>query len=182
MSATAESDDRYHRISTVLAHYQAPTFIVALTVDTALALTHQTRTPAGYVIGFIVLLAVMATMLAELRHSRSLCERCAAKTPLDPQTTVQRRARWLRLFHFVNSVPMLTALIVLYVAGILLLPSNFDTYLAQAPLYLFWAVGAAANLIHRPLEPWCPQCHWGDGGDEEEVPAPPPVPVATNTR
>lgn len=182
MSAISESGDRYHRISTVLAHYQAPTFIGALTVDVALALTHQTRTPAGYVIGFIALLAVMATMLAELRHSRSLCERCAAKTPLDPQAAVQRRARWLRLFHLINSVPALTALVVLYVGGILVLPADFSAYLAEAPLYLFWAVAAAANLIHRPLEPWCPRCNWGDGGDEEDVPAPPPVPVATNTR
>ena len=66
-------------------------------------------------------------------------------------------------------------------AGILVLPADFSAYLAEAPLYLFWAVAAAANLIHRPLEPWCPRCNWGDGGDEEDVPAPPPVPVATNT-
>jgi hypothetical protein len=182
MTTMSEPSDRYRRIATTIAHHQAAALALAVITDTTLAITGYWHTLPGYFLSLIAALGVMVAMLAETRHARSLCERCAAKTPLDAEAAVAQRRWWLWTFHVTNSVPVLVALCLVYGVAIFLpVPKSVPGFLGMTPLFVFWAIAAAANLVHRPLEPWCPQCNWGDGGDEEQVPDPEPVPAATKT-
>ncbi len=49
--------------------------------------------------------------------------------------------------------------------------------IAAIPLDVLFGVAAVEAYVlsvHRPLQPWCPQCHWDDGDDKEDVPDPVP--------
>ena len=37
-------------------------------------------------------------------------------------------------------------------------------------------VTMALTVVHRRIEPWCPYCGWGRGGDDEDTPEPTPDP------
>jgi hypothetical protein len=46
--------------------------------------------------------------------------------------------------------------------------------------FLEIAVMMHVEITHRLLEPWCPYCDWGEGGDHEPAPEPtPPLGRAT---
>lgn len=111
-------------------------------------------------------------------HSRHLCERCAAETPLDPQRSIDR---WRpALFGFHRGVLQGALVAVLAWAAV-------TTVVFHGPHWPYWACVADACLQaaiavtlfgsykHSRLQPWCPYCHWDDGGDAEvspDVPAP----------
>lgn len=135
------------------------------------------------VVNCVVVVPATLLLLHGMAHEVKLCEPCAAKTPLDGHGAAVKRARTLRTVHWTAapvggrrfSVPRG---LLLYVA---LLASGF--VLPSGP---WWGVGDSAVIdgvfygwivawrVHQRLQPWCRQCHWGDGGEEEFVPEPDP--------
>lgn len=171
MSATASPEPNQRGL--FLAHHPLQVGLALLVVDVG------TRLPgvpsavdlAGGIACISLLVAWTTSDVLHLR--RRLCLRCARATPLDPQAAVAKKMRWLRLYHYTTERPWLWAgtLIVLvapiYVFGLKWL----------SPLVWIPAVGLPVLAwVHMPLQPWCPFCHWDDGGDEEPSPEPTPDP------
>lgn len=118
-----------------------------------------------------------------LAHEVKLCEPCQTKMPLDPAGHAVKRAKMLRAVHWLW-VPVggrrfsmsrgLLLYLLLFVVGFVL------------PSGPWWQIGNSAvadgffyGMIimsrgHQRLQPWCPQCRWGDGGEEEISPEPAP--------
>jgi hypothetical protein len=161
----------WQRVAPRLAHYEP---LIVLIAFAGLAVSTVTKSPIAQVGNVVILALLIVTVFAEAHHEWRLCARCAVNTPLDGSAEATRRRRWLRFYHWSHRRPWYLMLwIVALAVSITLHSPNYPFY----PLYFLWAAMSLGGLKHRPVEPWCPQCHWKDGGDEEEVPVPPPVPT-----
>jgi hypothetical protein len=113
---------------------------------------------------------VMMLLVDKCYHAPRLCERCIAATPLDPQASVDRWLRFLRMEH----EPGRWLLVLLAAFGLALWgDSSFHHWLGDVTDFLLMAVLVTvytAEYVHRRFYPWCPFCHWEDGGDHEDAP------------
>jgi hypothetical protein len=117
-----------------------------------------------------------AFILDKMYHEPRLCERCITASPLDPQAAVDRWRQALRWEHGrrVKILLLLACVAWFFTAG----------FRGAHPGALYGAIDAVALLVlassyvamyvHRRLYPWCPWCHWDDGGPRELVPDPDP--------
>jgi hypothetical protein len=166
--------------ATFLAHYPLQVAVVLIALDVG-ARFPMTLSAVPWVLAAVVFALFVAFLYSQFRHQQAgLCEQCAKDTPLDPQKAVNQRMRWLKLTHklfdtkwrrVVGLLPLGIALAGWVTIG------WFHLGWITAPL--FWAamLGPAVLVrIHNPLQPWCPFCHWDDGGDEEPSPEPTPDP------
>jgi hypothetical protein len=130
--------------------------------------------PLPGLLGLTVPLAVFALVLVSwmmLRHhDRRLCEQCVLSMPLNPseQATRYRRRFWMA--HTGSEPRFLVPYIVV------LLGSNFAT---STPGVLIWALVQLSMVYlilsystHRRLQPWCPWCSEGGGGEHVDDPDP----------
>lgn len=118
-----------------------------------------------------VIMLVLISYLAMRRHDRRLCEQCVAAMPLNPSAEA---ARYRRRFWTAHSLSEPRYLVPYF---IVLIGSNFATspvgriawaVIQSSMLYLI-----ASHVTHRRLQPWCPWC--SDGGGGEHVEESPPV-------
>lgn len=116
--------------------------------------------------GFVLLSWVLMR-----QHDRRLCEICMTSMPLNPseQATKLRRRFWMA---HTGSEPRF---LIPYLA--VLIGSNFTTTTygryGWAIVQLSMIYLLLAQSTHRRLQPWCPWC--SDGGGGEEVDHTPPV-------
>jgi hypothetical protein len=109
------------------------------------------------------------------RHDRRLCEHCMASMPLNAAETSVKMGRRFWMAHTGSEKRFLIPYIIV------LLGSNFATGTIGRG---FWAIMQLSmiylilsNTTHRRLQPWCPWCSNGGGGEEhEDTPTPPPLP------
>lgn len=159
---------RRRRLVMALAHAQPAILVGLIATDVARQLVGSPVAPVAF--GAALTLAVLA-YACELWHQRALCARCAAATGGPVQAA--RRRWWLRLHHWATE--RFGYCLILVVAPMVTVA--LDIGAASYPVWALWALVATANLIHRPVQPWCPQCRgWGGGDDDEDHPAPTPVP------
>jgi len=118
-----------------------------------------------------LIVVVLTSWLAMRRHDRRLCEQCMAAMPLNPSAEAARYRRRFWLAHSLSEPRYLVPYLVV------LIGSNFATstvgriawaIIQSSMLYLI-----AAQVTHRRLQPWCPWC--SDGGGGEHVEETPPV-------
>jgi hypothetical protein len=118
-----------------------------------------------------LIVVVLMSWIALRRHDRRLCEQCVAAMPLNPsaQATKYRRRFWTA--HHLSEPRYLVPYLVV------LIGSNFAT---STPGRIGWALVQSSMLFlilaystHRRLQPWCPWCSDGGGGDD--VTETPPV-------
>lgn len=160
----------------LLAHAQPVALASAVGTDIARAVTD---TPAlTYTHGGTLTAAVLA-FVADHYHQHRLCPRCAAATPEDGPAAAQRHPHWLRLHHWAGE-QVGYALILLF-TPIVALGLGLPRWVSY-PVYVLWALVAYANLVHRPVEPWCPRCQGWGWDDRETDPLPPPTPATGATR
>jgi hypothetical protein len=120
---------------------------------------------------------VVVLTLNLIHHDMSVCSRCLAKMPADPKRAV-RRHRWALWLHHHRP------LIYVVWFGMWLARDNVSQ-VVQALSVLSIFVGlvllTTVELLHRPLQLWCPRCPrrgWGGGGGEDHTtPTPRPTPV-----
>ncbi len=114
---------------------------------------------------------VILTFLLMRQHDRSLCERCMLSMPLNAaeQATTMQRRFWMA--HTGAEPRFLVPYLVVLVG------SNFATTtlgrVAWAAMQLSMIYLLLSNATHRKLQPWCPWCSGGGGG--EDVDETPPV-------
>jgi hypothetical protein len=118
-----------------------------------------------------VVLLVIVAWLAMRRHDRRLCEQCMAAMPLNPAEEASRYRRRFWTAHTAFDRRFLVPYLVV------LIGSNFATtpvgkigwaIVQSSMVYLI-----ASHATHRRLQPWCPWC--SDGGGGEHVEETPPV-------
>lgn len=154
-----------------MGHYSIYVLLVTLVLDIAAAATGQNWGPVGDLAGVAGGVWIVA-FLSSFYHDAKLCERCVAASPLDPQAAVDRWILMLRWEHL-----QLWKTISLLGSGTWL---AFLGRYNHVPPWWYWIPGTVlvplfisvfvSSRQHRRLYPWCPFCHWGDGGDEEAVP------------
>jgi len=113
--------------------------------------------------------SVITTWLLMRQHDRRLCEQCMLSMPLNPAETAARLRRRFWMAH-TGSEPRF-----LIPYSVVLLSSNFATSTigrgAWAVIQLTIVYLVLAYQTHRRLQPWCPWCSEGGGGDHvEDVP------------
>jgi hypothetical protein len=105
------------------------------------------------------------------QHDRRLCEQCMASMPLNPSEEAVRYKRRFWMAH-TGSEPRF---LIPYLA--VLIGSNFTTTtvgrVGWAIVQLSMIYLILAHSTHRRLQPWCPWC--SDGGGGEHVDETPPV-------
>jgi len=128
--------------------------------------------PAGIAGTILVTLLLGSWLAGTAQHTRSLCGRCAASTPLDPQAAVRRWRPVLKIMHSRRA-----ACLSVTVAGLLIGSAFLPGGQTASPAIIMACSGIAgatwlqiASTRHQRLQPWCPWCHWDDGGDEEVTP------------
>jgi hypothetical protein len=112
---------------------------------------------------------VIVSWLLMRQHDRRLCEQCVGHMVLNPAQLAKRQHLRLLVAH-VGSQPRY---VIPYFA--LLIGSNFvpgtvgRAVWALVTLSLIYPV--LAQTAHRRLQPWCPRCSEGGGGQEvDELP------------
>ena len=137
-------------------------------------------TPVWVSVGVLPLL--LLTWYAMHRHDRSLCERCLADWPLDPEKAVAKHQSSLAQFHVVAD-RIFTTRRQMWIITLVLLTIGIGS--AFLPQFLSDAWGMLINWLvipwlflisyrHRQLQPWCPWCKDDDGGSFSPDPVPDP--------
>lgn len=121
---------------------------------------------------------VFSLIIGEGYHQERLCERCIASSPLDPQAAVERWRPALRWEHDRRLKLIVMLAVLAWIVGSNLVWKHMQpwwVYVLSALAMLVLGGSYIATYQHRRLYPWCPWCHWDDGGGEEispDVPAP----------
>lgn len=172
MPVAMPSDNRRSRFMLWTAHHSA--WIWAGTLGFLIA---EDTSPHSRVLAAIAWAAgplIVWLLWSTWRHGLALCPLCARATPLDGPAMAQRKSRQLRWAHASYRRGWGISFLVVFAA---LLALSF--FWPRPALWAYWmyldnTVMAYLMSVHQPLQPWCPQCHWDDGGDHEEVPEPVP--------
>jgi hypothetical protein len=153
-----------------LGHHASEVLILAIAGVIVIGL-HPLPGAFVLTVPLALVIVVLASWLAMRRHDRRLCEQCVAAMPLNPSAEAVRFRRRFWTAHSLSQPKYLVPYLVVLVG------SNFATSLTgriawaiiqSSMLYLI-----ASQVTHRRLQPWCPWC--SDGGGGEEIEETPPV-------
>lgn len=161
-----------------IGHHGASLLVASVLAMVALAVFPiPPDNPAAFVVP-VGLLAVVVTSWVLLRcHDRSMCELCLRRMPLDPAARAQRHHRRLAVVHLGADRRVVAGyLVVLLGSNALLVVDSAWAKAAWALVQCSMIYLVMAHSTHRALQPWCPWCSDGGGG-EELVDAPEPLPV-----
>lgn len=171
---TASDPDafRYQRVVNALAHAQPVLWFIAAGSAVLEVFVGDLGSFSG-----AMTLALLVSIVAGWKHTRSLCERCAKNTPLDTDAAIERDGYWLQWAHWHADHPRKAALILFGLIGLECMPFRPLSVSANVVLSILLGALVFCQLKHRVLQPWCPQCRWNGGGDEEVAPEPVPPSV-----
>jgi len=115
---------------------------------------------------------VLLSWLLMREHDRRLCEQCVMDMPLNPSEQAKRLHRRFWMAHTGSEPRFLVPYLFV------LISSNFATTttigrVGWAMIQLSMVYLILSQSTHRRLQPWCPWC--SDGGGGEEVEDLPPV-------
>jgi len=156
-----------HRLLTWSSHW-AIQLLALLATTIAIAITiPPTATIINWFNVIIIGMVVAGLVWSASKHIPGLCLDCFAATPLDGAAEAQKKRRWLELYHTLGTRQLsytMTGVILGVLLVSLLLPRHLGAAVfpvAIIPLVL----RPLLEVVHRPLQPWCPFCHPPRGGD-----------------
>ncbi len=116
-------------------------------------------------IGSVALLAfVVLTWLMMRQHDRRLCEPCARSIPLNASEQAARYRRRFATTHAGSDLKLVALYLAVLVASNLLLTIPHGRWVwAAIQASMMYLITSYAT--HRRLQPWCPWCSDGGGGD-----------------
>lgn len=165
------------RFSAWLAHQSLP--ITAVTA--ALVIASNTIDNSWLASASVIAMAAwIASGAYRIQHDRRLCEQCMSAMPLDGPQRAQHRAGRLRACHAMQSRTATLCRFAMLAGGIL--AAKPWSMVLMDVLFVAAAVDEFLLATHRPLQPWCPQCHWGDGGGGDDEHVDDPVPTGEGTK
>ncbi len=158
------------RVSDKLGHHATAILIAAI-----LAVIAMGFFPLPGLFSFTMPIALLAVVLFSWflmrQHDRRLCEQCVMSMPLNPAEKATRLKRRFWMAHTGSEPRFLIPYLVV------LISSNFATStigrIGWGLMQLSMVYLIMSNSTHRRLQPWCPWC--SDGGGGEEVKDTPPV-------
>lgn len=161
-----------NRSAMLLGHYEAFFLLAAVSVSIA---ADALGNPAALTWpGTAFWTAWLVTIMADLQcHRWQLCERCISHAPaLNPQAAVDR---WRRALWLSHRQRLLMGLMATSVALIFISATGHQPwhYAIDVLALVILAGVTVTRYEHGRLQPWCPYCHWGDGGGEEVAPVAP---------
>lgn len=159
-----------NRLAERLGHHASEMLIAAI----AGAILLGVFPPPGalsLLVPFVLFGFVLLSWVLMRQHDRRLCESCMSSMPLNPAEQAARYQRRFWVAHTGSEPRYLVPYLVL------LIGSNF----AMSTIGVFaWALIQSSMVFlilsqatHRRLQPWCPWCSGGGGG--EKVDETPPV-------
>lgn len=163
------------RAAVRLGHYAPALLSVSILGVIAVGL-YPLPGPLLLTVPLALLVVVVMSWLMMRQHDRQLCEQCVASMPLNPAELAARLKRRFWLAH----TGMQRRFLVPYL--VVLIGSNFATgtavgKLGWALIQLSMVYLIVSHSTHRRLQPWCPWCKEGGGGQEREDVTPPTSPV-----
>lgn len=146
-------------------HHGTAFLVTSIAGVIALGLDPQPLSPRVAVLASILILAfVLITWSALRRHDRRLCELCATAMPLNVAEVAARHRLRFAVVHSATVKPVvLSYLAVLLGSDILLMRGSFPERVAWALVQSSMVYLVLAYSSHRRFQPWCPQCHGGQG-------------------
>jgi hypothetical protein len=158
------------RAADVLGHHANEILIASIVAVVIVGL----QPPPG-AFAFTVPIALFAVVLLSWvlmrQHDRRLCEQCLLSMPLNPSEKALRLKRRFWMAHTGSEPRFLIPYLVV------LISSNFATSMvgriAWALIQMSMVYLIMSQSTHRRLQPWCPWC--SDGGGGQEVDETPPV-------
>jgi hypothetical protein len=160
------------RVAARLGHH-AGTMLIASIVAAVIIGLRPLPGPFTYTVPIALLAFVLGSWLLMRQHDRRLCEQCASAMPLNPAADAARYQRRFWMAH-TGAEPRF---LIPYIA--VLLGSNFATSpvgrIGWALMQLTMIYLILAQMTHRRLQPWCPWCS-GGGGGEDVLDTPPVLP------
>lgn len=161
-----------------LGHYGANALIGSILAEVAIVVFPlPAGNPLSLVLPVVLFGFVVASWVLMRQHDRHLCELCLRTMPLDAAAQAQKHRRRLALVHVGQDRRLMAAyLVVLLGANALLFHDALWTRLVWAAVQSTMIALVLAYSTHRSLQPWCPWCR-DDGGGEEHVDTPEPMPV-----
>jgi len=164
----------------VWGHF-APHVLIAAIVSSAVLVVEPAPPGSAVAIGAPVGLVgiVLTTWVLLRRHDRSLCERCVAAMPLDASAAAHRNRRRMWTAHAATRPSALLVMVALLVAVDVALVVVPATWVGAVSWGWAAAQGGLVYLVlshttHRRLQPWCPWCRDGGGGEGLDEPEPVP--------
>lgn len=165
-SAAASGDwggRRTSRLADVVGHHASRVLMACIVAAVVVGLR-----PLPGALSFTVPVAlfglVIASFLLMRQHDRGLCERCMAAMPLDAPRQAERYRRRFWMAHTGSEPRFLIPYLIV------LIGSNFATSpagrIGWAVIQLTMVYLVLSQTTHRKLQPWCPWCSDGGGGDE----------------
>ncbi len=158
------------RFAAALGHHASELLIASVAGAVLLGL-HPLPGALGFTVPLALFGFVIASWLLMRAHDRRLCEACMSAMPLDAARQATRYSRRFWTAHTGSEPRYLIPYLVV------LIGSNFAV---STPGRIFWAAMQLsmiylilAQSTHRRLQPWCPWCRGGGGG--EDVKDTPPV-------
>lgn len=153
------------RAADSLGHHANEVLIASIVASVALGLK-----PLPGLLQLTVPIAVFAVIVLSWilmrQHDRRLCDLCLLSMPLNPSEHAARYGRRFWMAHTGSEPRFLVPYLVV------LIGSNFAT---STPGRLCWAAVQLSMVYlimaystHRRLQPWCPWCSEGGGGDHVE--------------
>lgn len=161
---------RGERITARLGHHAGGLLIASIVAVVAVGLKPLPG-PFQYTVPIALVGVVLLSWLSMRAHDRRLCEQCAAEIPLNPAARATKLRRRFWMAH-TGAEPRFLIPYVLVLVG-----SNFATStigrVGWALMQLSMIYLILSQSTHRKLQPWCPWCR--DGGGGEDVKETPPV-------
>jgi hypothetical protein len=153
-----------NRVSDRIGHHASEMLIGAILVVVAIGF-YPLPGLLSLTAPFALFGLVLTCWILMRQHDRRLCEHCVLSMPLNPseQATKLKRRFWMA---HTGSEPRF---LVPYL--IVLISSNFATSttigrIGWALIQLTMIYLIMSNTTHRRLQPWCPWCSQGGGGDD----------------
>jgi hypothetical protein len=121
---------------------------------------------SGLGVSIVLFAFVLLCWLLLREHDRRLCEQCVREMPLNPADEAKRLHRRFWMAHTGSEPRFLVPYLIV------LISSNFATSTigraGWAAIQLSMIYLIMSQATHRKLQPWCPWCSPGGGGEEAE--------------
>jgi hypothetical protein len=180
-----DKDSTWRRVGRWAGHYYLYVAGVLMLVSDLYNLVFNPRDnlSATGLIGWLMTGALMGAIYASARHDRRLCEACIRDMPLNGEERAAKEIWYLRTAHGRNLRKIFVRCVLPYLALAMFCRFGIDLKYPWSNL-----VGEGVTVLlllmnvvvakHRRLQPWCPFCHWNDGGSGAAEPSPDPDPSA----
>jgi hypothetical protein len=165
MAAESNSAPWLGQAATRWGHFGATWLVLTVVAIIAFGLNPPAATGVSALAApLAILVFALVSWTAMRQHDRHLCELCAAAMPLNMAEVAARyRLRFAVVHSAVAKFAVISYLAVLVGSDVILLHGSLSERIVWAGIQSTMIYLVLAYSSHRRFQPWCPQCHGGQG-------------------